>query len=560
MNRLQRRQAFLSACVGFSLLAAGCSDSGVSPSATARQRVPLATAGSDSPAGVIVEEGESLSGKEPSRLGGVNWSDPSLLPIPKQSQLVSAHGDEEENIGPISEEEARQMEAEGRIPHAVDSPNIPPRNRPLGKMPLSLQQNEPAAKGETKSQGSVPATTDGAYRGSAAPSGDSRYSLGGEEELSLNGPIPLEETADSGQVIALPAPEEPVAEDGGLPSWQERRKNKYQVEGMPSTSELVSLPQAESAADELPMSHEAASHGAPERPQPSKASIAALSDQCGSLISHARSLAQRGALFSARADVIQAERLITQAMDAMAGSAEHSQAMSAANIAMEEADDFLLRSGDATGEINVQLIADAHRTPILRDGKATGMSPLAALQAYYGYAQRQLLKASGGLPIASDAFYWHGKICSTLVDGASGNTTSHNARAMVFHQAALEVNPNHYLAANELGVLMARFGQLEEAKKMLVHSVRVQPHVDGWHNLAVVHSRLGEAELAKQAEYERSLAQKAINAGRGNRDSIQVVDSATFARQNSAGSMPMSSQPAANARTATSPTTNSTRR
>lgn len=558
MNRLQRRQAFLSACVGFSLLAAGCSDSGVSPSATARQRVPLTTSGSDSPAGVIVDEGESLSGKEPSRLGGVNWSDPSLLPIPKQSQLVSASGDEED-IGPISEEEARQMEAEGRIPHAVDSPNIPPRNRPLGKMPLSLQQSEPA-KGEAKSQAPVPATSDGANQGSASPSGGSRYSLEGEKELSLNGPIPLEETAHSGQVVALPAPDEPVVENDGLPSWQESRKNNYQVEGMPPTSELVSLPQADAPVDELPMSHEAANSFGAGRVQPSKASIAALSEQCGSLLGHARSLAQRGALYSARADVVQSERLITQAMDAMAGSAEHSQAMSAANIAMEEADDFLLRAGDATGEINVQQIADAHRTPILRDGRGVGMSPLAALQAYYAYAQKQLLKASGGLPIASEAFYWHGKICSTLVDGASGNTTSHNARAMVFHQAALEVNPNHYLAANELGVLMARFGQLEEAKKMLVHSVRVQPHVDGWHNLAVVHSRLGEAELAKQAEYERSLAQKAINAGRGNRDSIQVVDASTFARQNSAGSMPMSSQPAANARTATSPTTNSTRR
>jgi uncharacterized protein HemY len=75
----------------------------------------------------------------------------------------------------------------------------------------------------------------------------------------------------------------------------------------------------------------------------------------------------------------------------------------------------------------------------------------------------------------------------------------------VFYQAALAVDPGNFLAANELGVLLARYGQWQDARRALLASLSIQPHAEGWHNLAIVHRRLGEIELARLAENERQL-------------------------------------------------------
>ncbi len=575
MNRLMRRQAFFNACVSLSFLAAGCSESSPAPSASARQRVPLPVVG-EGPVGLQVEEGVSVATQAPQRLDGKAWSEPSLIAVPAHSRLVSAQDNPDDNIGPITEEEAKQMQADGRLAPVVDSEGIPPRSRPTGRMPLTLngpqsaEGQAPSSASEATPDRSSPAKKAPAAEGTSSPevNSSSRYSLDGEEGLSLHGPAPTgpaSRSAASAEVTRLPAPdEEEASPQGGLPSWQESRQNNYRVEGIagdatsPEQSNVPSLSaygHDQSVVNSIPSGDDVIRDVV--RTQPSKESLAALSDQCSSLVAHGRSLAQRGAMYSARADIVQAERLITQALDAMSGSDEHSQAMSAANIALEEADDFLLRSGDATGEVDVRKIVEAHRTPILRGDSAATMAPIAALQAYYGYAQKQLIKASGGLPVASEAFYWHGKICATMVDTSAGNNTSNNARAMVFHQAALEVDPKHYLAANELGVLMARFGQLQEAKKMLIHSVTIRSNADGWHNLAVVHTRLGETELARKADYERSLAQRSANAGRGSgNELIRVVDSATFVGQSSASDMPVASRPATNTRSTATGTAN----
>ena len=106
----------------------------------------------------------------------------------------------------------------------------------------------------------------------------------------------------------------------------------------------------------------------------------------------------------------------------------------------------------------------------------------------------------------------------------------HAPQSIVFHQAALATDGGNWLAANELGVLYARYGQLAEARQLLVYSVTVHPHVEGWHNLAVVHRRIGETDLAERAEAERlQLAQKAVKSAPGIGDTVRWVDPKTFA-------------------------------
>jgi Tfp pilus assembly protein PilF len=73
---------------------------------------------------------------------------------------------------------------------------------------------------------------------------------------------------------------------------------------------------------------------------------------------------------------------------------------------------------------------------------------------------------------------------------------------MVFHQAAMSADPQNYLAANELGVLLAKYDQYEEAKRFLLRSLQARPSSQAWHNLATVHERLGETDLAQRAQHE----------------------------------------------------------
>jgi hypothetical protein len=52
---------------------------------------------------------------------------------------------------------------------------------------------------------------------------------------------------------------------------------------------------------------------------------------------------------------------------------------------------------------------------------------------------------------------------------------------------------------------LARYEQWDSARRVLLHSIRVSPTASAWHNLAVVHERLGERELANLARREMQL-------------------------------------------------------
>src|SRR5437660_8352406 len=106
----------------------------------------------------------------------------------------------------------------------------------------------------------------------------------------------------------------------------------------------------------------------------------------------------------------------------------------------------------------------------------------------------------------------------------------HAPQAIVFHQAALAIDGGNWLAANELGVLFARYGQLAQSRQLLLHSVSVHPHIEGWQNLAAIHRQLGETDLAQRAENERQLlAQKLPDGSSASSDLVKWVDPKTFA-------------------------------
>jgi tetratricopeptide (TPR) repeat protein len=249
-------------------------------------------------------------------------------------------------------------------------------------------------------------------------------------------------------------------------------------------------------APRLPATPSVPTREAPAPPRP-------LAVQVEAITRRASAMTAKGMLFAAREELVESLRLVAQAIDDEHKTRARGEALAAGLTALEEAGDFAPGAGDLAATVDVGAIARSHRTPILKETQ--GLSPVVAQQHYLQFAREQLTAAVTGEPTASQALFALGKIQSAIAGPATPSNSLHGPRAIVFYQAALAVDAANYLAANELGVLLARYGQWEDAKRALLHSVSVRPHAEGWQNLATVHRQLGETELARLAENERQL-------------------------------------------------------
>lgn len=246
--------------------------------------------------------------------------------------------------------------------------------------------------------------------------------------------------------------------------------------------------------------------------------------QAAQLNRQAESLARRGAYYLARNLTIQSLRMIAEALDLQTGNGEHTAALANALTALREAGDFQSRSSEDS-TINVPLVVAGHRTPVLRQQNPESLSAIAAQQQYYNFARQQLVIAAGGQAVASHSLCNMGKL--QLRMGEETSPPQMNlARAMVYQQAALAVDGRNYPAANELGNIQATFGQFPEARRTLLHSVSMVSNSEGWHNLACVHERLGESELAAHARQQSYL----LTGGAGGpRPKVEWVSPEVFA-------------------------------
>ncbi len=231
----------------------------------------------------------------------------------------------------------------------------------------------------------------------------------------------------------------------------------------------------------------------------------AVSQRADAIVDQGFSLAEKGAFYSARTEFHQALRSVAQALDAHYGGNHHSAALAAGWNALTEADDFSVHGPRGT-VVAVASLVDAHQTELLKPYALDDVSPVVAMQYYFVYAQEQLVVASGQAPVAARAMYGLGKTHMVLSEKTPTAARLHAPKAMAFHQAAVITDPTNYLAANELGVLLARSGKLEAARHVLQHSVGIYPLPETWQNLSVVHQRLGETQYAMQAMERWQLA------------------------------------------------------
>jgi tetratricopeptide (TPR) repeat protein len=248
-------------------------------------------------------------------------------------------------------------------------------------------------------------------------------------------------------------------------------------------------------------------------------------------------LAERGAMYSARSQFIDALRILADAMDAQRNTTAHARALNAGLRAIQEVDDFVPRSGELDTDLNFRLLIDSHHTPVLKERSLAGITALQAQRLYLTYAQEQLAAAAGDQPVASLALHGLGKICTAPTEMHGPREQIAEAKAVVFQQAALMVEPKNFMAANELGVLLTRFGRLPEARSALEHAVAMSGGPTEWQNLAIVCDRLGEPAKATAARQQATLAvarlQQAGYASAGLKYPIQWIDPTSFASTNS---------------------------
>lgn len=290
---------------------------------------------------------------------------------------------------------------------------------------------------------------------------------------------------------------------------------------------------------------------------PSDPALAVVSRRAMQLADQAAAMAQRGMLYSARTELIQGLQLIAQALDVREGTTRHAAALAVGLTALREARDFAPASALPGEAANVAAIAAGHRTKLTEPTATSLLSPIVAQQQYFALAQAKLTEAAGGLPTGSQLLYRLGRLETGIATHDADPLALHGPQAIAFHQAALATDTNNWLAANELGVLYARYGQLPQARQLLQHSIAIHPHIAGWQNLAEVHRRLGEADLAKLADSERLvLAQQTAKQPTAAGEMIHFVDPKAFAASGNAD-VPWTADATA---TAAAPGTGPTRR
>jgi len=210
-------------------------------------------------------------------------------------------------------------------------------------------------------------------------------------------------------------------------------------------------------------------------------------------------LGQQNAFYSARSEFIQALRLIAQALDTREAGRRHGDALAAGLRAIEEANDFIPRGARTEADLKIGMLVESHHTPVLHGQDVESITALSARQRYYTFAGQQFELAAGGQRAGSMALYGLARVHTALAEQAPQRHAAGRSIAVTLHQAALGAASDNYMAANELGVLLAEFGQYQAARDVLHHAAQLSPQAVTWHNLATVHRRMGQTELAHQA-------------------------------------------------------------
>jgi tetratricopeptide (TPR) repeat protein len=252
---------------------------------------------------------------------------------------------------------------------------------------------------------------------------------------------------------------------------------------------------------------------------------------------HGFDLAGRGAYFAARLEFVGVLKLIAEGLDTEQKTDAHGRALTAALTAMKEADDFLPGGSRLESDADLPRIIAAHATPVLKT-ETEHLTSLTALKCYFTFAQEQFAAAAGNEVAGSMALHALGKLHDAMGHKRTGPLPAAEPKAMVYFQAAMLAYPRNFMAANDLGVLLARCGNYSDARVILEHSLALSPQSTTWQNLAVVYGQLGQPALARRADQEAAVLQRVEAVRRRTllgtaNNSVQWVDPQAFAQTSS---------------------------
>ncbi len=246
-------------------------------------------------------------------------------------------------------------------------------------------------------------------------------------------------------------------------------------------------------------------------------------------------LAGRNAFFAARSEFVTALRLVAQGLDAEHQTNKHTRALAAGLTAMREAEDFIPSKGQMDVNANVAAAVALHQTPVLKDTDESRLVSMFALRCYFTFAQEQLATAMSREVAGSMALHGLGKLNAALASQPDTTIRGAESRTVTFFQAALLTNPKNSMAANDLGVFLAKYGRYAESQQLLERALLVQQHPATWQNLAKVYHALGQVELARRANGRAEAMQLAEKkqrpaANNGSRPMVRWLDPPTFAK------------------------------
>jgi len=239
-------------------------------------------------------------------------------------------------------------------------------------------------------------------------------------------------------------------------------------------------------------------------------------------VQQAFALGRHGALHAARARFIGVMRKVALAKDAQQSTDAHATALAAGLRALEEAEDFVPRGGALDADLDVRTQAASHATPLYHSAAAGDATPRwtpphEAIARYHRYAQHKLARAVGQNQAGSMALHGLGKTYARLAEIEEKPLAKRSSLTM--YRAAVEAHRGNYLAANELGVGLAKAGRYQAARQALEQAVAGGAKSTVYRNLAVVQEKLGQNQLAMAARVRADqLASAEMAAGAFSRE------------------------------------------
>ncbi len=211
-------------------------------------------------------------------------------------------------------------------------------------------------------------------------------------------------------------------------------------------------------------------------------------------------LLRRGAILSAREEVLMGMRSLFRSIDLRGGTWTSEPAMDQALAAFAEESDFYRSNSTPGAGQNTERIISGHKTNALKQTQLHLVSPDLAAQHYRAYAKQQWLIAAQGHPWTADLLYAYGKTLEREADQSPNESQMRRSQAVVCYQAAMEVNPRNADNANQLGFALLQLDRVDEAHVALNHSIQINPKAETWNNLVEVYRRRGEADQVAYAQ------------------------------------------------------------